>query len=106
MDLDRAIPMGLILNELVSNSFRHAFMNRVEGKIEVTLGKIEDQFVLVVKDNGLGIDNTLLDGKGIGLTLVKNLVKQLRGTIDIEKTKGTNFEIRFPIVNQNPIQIE
>lgn len=106
MDLDRAIPMGLILNELVSNSFRHAFMNRADGKIEVTLGKIEDQFVLVVKDNGLGIDNTLLDGKGIGLTLVKNLVKQLRGTIDIEKTQGTNFEIRFPIVNQNPIQIE
>lgn len=105
MDLDRAIPMGLILNELVSNSFRHAFMNRNHGKIEVSLGSVDNQFSLVVRDDGLGIDNGFFDGKGIGLTLVKNLVKQLRGTIDIEKTNGTNFEIRFPIRNENPIQI-
>lgn len=105
MDLDRAIPMGLILNELVSNSFRHAFLNRVQGKIEVSLGRLENQFVLVVKDNGLGMDDEVFDGKGIGLTLVRNLVKQLRGTIEIVKTNGTNFNIRFPILNENPIQI-
>lgn len=106
MDLDRAIPMGLILNELVSNSFRHAFMNRNRGKIEVSLGKIEDHFILVVSDDGLGIDSAVMDGKGMGLTLVKNLVKQLRGTIKIEKESGLAIEIRFPILNQNPIRIE
>lgn len=106
MDLDRAIPMGLILNELVSNSFRHAFMNRNRGKIEVSLGKIEDQFILVVSDDGLGIDSAVMDGKGMGLTLVKNLVKQLRGTIKIEKEGGLAIEIRFPILNQNPIRID
>lgn len=105
MDLDRAIPMGLILNELVSNSFRHAFMNRNYGKIEVNLGKMDEQFVLMVKDDGLGIGSDFLEGKGIGLTLVKNLVKQLRGTLVTEETNGTRFEIRFPIRNQNPIQI-
>lgn len=105
MDLDRAIPMGLILNELVSNSFRHAFMNRNYGKIEVSLGKMDEQFVLMVKDDGLGIGSDFLEGKGIGLTLVKNLVKQLRGTLVTEETNGTRFEIRFPIRNQNPIQI-
>ncbi|MBM9548003.1 sensor histidine kinase [Leptospira sp. 201903074] len=105
MDLDRAIPMGLILNELVSNSFRHAFMNRSRGKIEVSLGKMGDQFILVVKDDGLGIGIDFLDGKGIGLTLVRNLVKQLRGTLATEKTNGTCFEIRFPIRNENAIQI-
>lgn len=105
MDLDRAIPIGLILNELVSNSFRHAFMNRNYGKIEVNLGKTDEQFVLMVKDDGLGIGSDFLEGKGIGLTLVKNLVKQLRGTLVTEETNGTRFEIRFPIRNQNPIQI-
>ncbi|TGL40349.1 sensor histidine kinase [Leptospira perdikensis] len=105
MDLDRAIPMGLILNELVSNSFRHAFMNRNYGKIEVSLGKMDDLFVLIVEDDGLGLGTDFLDGKGIGLTLVKNLVKQLRGTLLTEETNGTRFEIRFPILNQNPIQI-
>ncbi|TGL88769.1 sensor histidine kinase [Leptospira congkakensis] len=105
MDLDRAIPMGLILNELVSNSFRHAFLNRNHGKIEVNLSQLQNNFVFVIKDNGLGMEDVLSDGKGIGLTLVKNLVKQLRGTIIIEKKNGTVFEIRFPTLNQNPIQI-
>ncbi len=105
MDLDRAIPMGLILNELVSNSFRHAFLNRNHGCIEVSLSQMESDFVLVIKDNGHGMDDVIFDGKGIGLTLVKNLVKQLRGTIVIEKNNGTIFEIRFPRLNQNPIQI-
>lgn len=105
MDLDRAIPMGLILNELVSNSFRHAFMSRNFGKIDVHLGKVEDQFLLIVKDDGPGIDNSVLDGRGMGLTLVKNLVKQLRGTIVFEKRSGAIIEIKFPIVNQNPIHI-
>lgn len=106
MDLDRAIPMGLILNELVSNSFRHAFMKRNHGKIEVSLGRIEDQFLLIVKDDGGGIDSAVMDSKGMGLTLVKNLVKQLRGIMKIEKESGLAIEIRFPILNQNPIHIE
>ncbi|TGK55535.1 sensor histidine kinase [Leptospira kanakyensis] len=105
MDLDRAIPMGLILNELVSNSFRHAFLNRNHGRIEVNLTQRQNEFIFVVKDNGLGMEEILFDGKGIGLTLVKNLVKQLRGTMLIEKKNGTVFEIRFPTFNQNPIQI-
>ncbi|MCW7493541.1 sensor histidine kinase [Leptospira sp. 2 VSF19] len=105
MDLDRAIPMGLILNELVSNSFRHAFMNRNEGKIEVSLGRIADQFLLIVKDNGGGTENVEMEVKGMGLTLVKNLVKQLRGTIKIENENGMNIEIKFPILNENSIHI-
>ncbi|PJZ83965.1 sensor histidine kinase [Leptospira harrisiae] len=105
MDLDRAIPMGLILNELVSNSFRHAFMNRNHGKIIVNLGKTINQFVLVVKDDGNGIDNSILDGKGMGLSLVRNLVKQLRGTMEIKKENGATVEIKFPILNESQIHI-
>ncbi|PJZ44549.1 sensor histidine kinase [Leptospira brenneri] len=104
MDLDRAIPMGLILNELVSNSFRHAFLNRSHGKIEVNLSKVNQNFVLAVKDNGPGMEKIFQD-KGIGLTLVQNLVKQLRGTINISNNLGANFEIQFPVLNKDQIQI-
>ncbi|PKA27440.1 sensor histidine kinase [Leptospira levettii] len=104
MDLDRAIPIGLILNELVSNCFRHAFKVEHKGIIEVSLGKLEEEFVLVVKDNGIGMDVDS-EEKGMGLMLVRNLVKQLQGTILIGTQKGLTFEIRFPIKNLNPLKI-
>ncbi|XDD48259.1 sensor histidine kinase [Leptospira sp. WS39.C2] len=104
LDLDRAIPIGLILNELVSNGFQHAFKNDNEGFIEVSLGKLGDYFVLIVRDNGVGMQNDL-EAKGIGLMLVRNLVKQLRGTLIIGSQNGVSFEIRFPIINGNPLNI-
>lgn len=105
MDLDRAIPIGLILNELVSNSFRHAFTKEDKGMIEVSLGRLGEEFVLVVKDNGLGLEREWSESKGIGIMLVKNLVKQLKGKISFDGQKGTYVEIKFPLVNVNPIQI-
>lgn len=104
MDLDRAIPIGLILNELVSNCFRHAFKYGKQGFIEVSMGRLNDEFVLIVRDNGIGMEIDP-DGKGIGLMLVRNLVKQLRGNLVIGSSQGVSFEIRFPIINANPIQI-
>ncbi|TGL19930.1 sensor histidine kinase [Leptospira yanagawae] len=105
MDLDRAIPIGLILNELVSNSFRHAFKKEDKGIIEVSLGKLNDEFVLIIKDNGLGSEGELMEAKGIGIMLVKSLVKQIKGKIIFDSDHGMTTEIRFPLVNANPIQI-
>ncbi|TGL75965.1 sensor histidine kinase [Leptospira jelokensis] len=105
MDLDRAIPIGLILNELVSNAFRHAFKKEDKGIIEVSLGKLSDEYVLVIKDNGLGSEVELSESKGIGIMLVKNLVKQIKGKIIFDNTIGMNVEIRFPLVNDSPIEI-
>ncbi|EOQ88713.1 histidine kinase [Leptospira yanagawae serovar Saopaulo str. Sao Paulo = ATCC 700523] len=105
MDLDRAIPIGLILNELVSNSFRHAFKKEDKGIIEVSLGKLNDEFVLIIKDNGLGSEGELMEAKGIGIMLVKSLVKQIKGKIIFDSDHGMTAEIRFPLVNANPIQI-
>ncbi|MGV3664736.1 MAG: sensor histidine kinase [Leptospira bouyouniensis] len=104
LDLDRAIPIGLILNELVSNCFRHAFKNGQKGIIEVSFGKLSNEFVLVVRDNGSGMEVDL-DNKGIGLMLVRNLVKQLRGNLMISIKEGVIFEIKFPQINANPIEI-
>ncbi|MCW7463682.1 sensor histidine kinase [Leptospira limi] len=104
MDLDRAIPIGLILNELVSNCFRHAFKKEQKGIIEVSLGILGEEFVLVIRDNGIGM-NIESEDKGIGLMLVRNLVKQLQGTILIGTENGLTFEIRFPKTNLNPVKI-
>ena len=96
LDIDTAIPCGLILNELISNSLKHAFKHG-RGKINILLYLDYNNFVLSVFDNGNGLpenfDVTYADTPG--LQLVNTLVRQLDGFIDIEKSDGTKFKIVF-----------
>jgi two-component sensor histidine kinase/DNA-binding response OmpR family regulator len=96
-----AVPFGLVVNELLSNAFKHAFVNRAEGKIEVSLSTAEKGAVrLTVSDDGVGLPegfdfNTT---KTLGLHLVKILVEdQLRGRLEIISEKGTTFTIAFDV---------
>jgi two-component sensor histidine kinase len=97
--MDDAVPVGLILNELVSNSLKHAFPNGEKGDIKVNVhsasnGKIE----MVVSDNGVGLPEKMVikSLKTLGLQLVHSLaLKQLRGTLDINRKGGTQFTIGF-----------
>lgn len=101
LDIDTAIPCGLIVNELVSNALKHAFKNRSEGCIGVEL-RSEDQYRLVVWDDGIGFPVTF-DYKmtsSLGLQLVNSLVHQLNGTINLSQETGTRFEVIFPGVSQ------
>ncbi|MEQ8546584.1 MAG: histidine kinase dimerization/phosphoacceptor domain -containing protein [Cyclobacteriaceae bacterium] len=98
LDIDTAIPVGLILNELISNAFKHAFINSVEGQL--TLGLQEDQdgnYELTVKDSGPGIpDHFDIDNaKSLGLRLVKSLCKQLYGSSTYSYSNGAQFLITF-----------
>jgi len=108
--IDTAVPCGLIINELVSNSMKHAFPDPRTGEIKVLLHEIEEsinsksafrnphsEIELVVSDNGAGISGDIYHGipRSLGLTLVNALVKQLRGTIEVSAAKGTEFRIRF-----------
>ncbi|MEE8432421.1 MAG: ATP-binding protein, partial [Candidatus Desulfatibia sp.] len=98
-DLENAIPCGLIINELVSNSLKHAFHQQEEGNISIVLQSInEDELELTVSDDGVGIPEEL-DIRGtesMGLHLVKVLAgHQLDGTIDLDRTGGTQFNIKF-----------
>jgi len=98
LDINRAIPCGLIINELVSNSLKHAFPDERNG--EITLKMYEDRrnkHTLIVKDNGIGFPEGLDFRKTetLGMQLVGDLVKQLKGKIELKTEEGTEFNIVF-----------
>jgi len=97
LNIDTAVPCGLIISELVSNSLKYAFPNGMSGEILVSLKCIDNKYQLIIKDNGVGmpaeIDLNNLDT--LGLLLVSNLTEQLDGEITINRENGTEFIIRF-----------
>lgn len=98
LDIDRTVSCGLIINELVSNSLKHAFPGRRKGKILVELQVLPDEILdLRVSDDGIGIRKGLEPGKTetLGLKLVSMLVEKLRGDIEIICKRGTTFRITF-----------
>jgi two-component sensor histidine kinase len=99
LDVDTAIPCGLIINELVSNSFKYAFESRTGGQVYVKLRREGDKFLLRVEDNGIGLpaDFELEENESLGLQLVLNLTAQLGGDISLKCSKGTCFEITFTL---------
>jgi two-component sensor histidine kinase/CheY-like chemotaxis protein len=104
LSLDTAIPCGLIINELVSNSLKYAFLNKQSGKIIIYLQKDSDSSLrLTVGDSGIGIPENIdwQSTKSLGLRIVHNLTRQLKGTISLERNCGTTFHINFPKLEKN-----
>jgi two-component sensor histidine kinase len=98
--INQASPIGLIINELISNSLKYAFPNEREGKIDVSMKKTDNELNLVIKDDGVGMPDDLdwKNSKSLGLKLVRTLVEnQLDGSVDMESTNGTKFTIKFNI---------
>jgi len=98
LDINTAIPCGLIINELVTNSIKYAFPDGGSGTIGVDLySKYEDEYVLIVDDDGIGIseDIDFQNTDTLGLQLVNNLTKQLEGSIDLNRENGTKIKIVF-----------
>ncbi len=99
LDIDAAIPCGLIINELIANSLKYAFPNGKEGEIRLELYLENDSEVtLSISDDGIGIPeyHRFAKTEKLGLSLVRDLVAQLKGTIEVSTCKGTLFKIRFP----------
>jgi len=100
IESERLISVGLIVNELVSNSLKYAFPNDRKGNISVTLEKrSQEKLSLSISDNGVGLPAGFDFEKAttLGLLLVKNLTKQLGGTFEISQNKETEFKILFPL---------
>ncbi|HZV12551.1 MAG TPA: PAS domain-containing protein [Candidatus Kapabacteria bacterium] len=98
LDVNAAIPCGLIINELVSNSLKYAFPGNRKGKISIVFAKDErGGYCCTVSDNGIGLPNEVDLGHSstLGLQLVDTLVHQLGGNIDISRESGTTFRINF-----------
>ena len=97
LEIDKALPCGLILNELLTNSLEHAFSNKKAGEINIELKQDGKKYTLDVTDNGNGLPNdfNLKRSKSLGLQIVQRLVKQLKGKISVTDDKGTKFNIEF-----------
>jgi two-component sensor histidine kinase len=97
IELDKAIPCGIIINELLSNAFKYAFKNKNKGTINISFREVEKQYNLIVSDNGVGFPNSdnIKEVDTMGLQLVNALIGQLGGTLKTETQKGTTFNISF-----------
>ncbi len=98
LSVDAAISCGLIVNELVSNSLKHAFEGRARGRIRVDLHAENAHVKLEVADNGVGIpaDLDFRNPATLGLKLVCIFTEQVGGSIELDRREGTRFVIRFP----------
>ncbi len=118
-DMDVAVPLGIIVNELVSNSLKHAFPGRDNGEIQIELHTDENgehrkecnrytSFVLTVSDNGVGIpeDLNIEDLDSLGFQLITTLVDQLDGELELKRNDGTEFAIRFTVKEENNNQTQ
>lgn len=97
LPVDVAIPCGLIINELVSNSLKYAFPSGGDGVVSVLVAKKSNVFQVEVIDTGVGLPEGFLfeNQETLGVSLVKNLVMQLRGTITVKNDPGAHFVITF-----------
>ena len=107
-DMDTAVPLGMIINELFSNSLKHAFSGRAKGEIQIKLrreGNKKDRckstsFTLDVSDNGVGIpENFEIESlNSLGFQLVASLVDQLDGEFVLKRDNGMKFTMRFTVI--------
>ena len=98
LGVDTAIPCGVIVNELVANSLKHAFPGDRTGEITVSFREVDGQYAMVFKDDGIGLpeDLDISCPSSLGLTIVNALTGQLGGRIDIARNGGSEIRIRFP----------
>lgn len=97
VDIDTAIPLGLILNELITNAFKYAFNDSKQNELKVELIAGTEFHELTISDNGSGLPHSIdLDkANSLGLRLVKRLVRQLQGKLDYQTNNGAVFRIKF-----------
>ena len=98
LNINTAIPCGLIVNELISNALKHGFPDGRKGELEIRFHKVaQDGFLLRIRDNGVGIPQALDIHKTdtLGMQIVNTLVGQIDGRLELDRRHGTAFELRF-----------
>ena len=98
LDVSQAVPLGLILNEAITNSIKYAFPGNMEGVITISLSNTNlDNYLLTISDNGIGMPVHVKDKKpgSLGMSLMKGLSEDIDGTFSIENNNGTIIKISF-----------
>ncbi|MDO9044311.1 MAG: PAS domain S-box protein [Methanobacteriaceae archaeon] len=100
MGIETAVPCGLLVNELITNSMKHAFPNELSGNISIVLKEYDD-YEIIISDDGIGFpkDINIDESNSLGLQIVSNLINQIDGTIEINNSHGTQFKIKFQELN-------
>ncbi|HYH19971.1 MAG TPA: DUF4118 domain-containing protein [Azospirillum sp.] len=96
LGIDCGVRLGIIINELVAEAFRHAFPSTDLGHIDVTFRREDDEYVLTVADNGIGVTE-LVDEDGAEYALAQRLALQLEGYLDVRSEHGVRVSLRFPL---------
>jgi PAS domain S-box-containing protein len=98
LPIDMAVPCGLIINELASNSLKYAFPEDKRGEVNITFGQSDAQYILCVSDTGIGLPEGFDPerGKSLGMKLVRMLTEQLCGELECRNGVGTTFAVKFP----------
>jgi len=101
LSIDKSIPIGLMVNELITNAVKHAFPEEREGNIVISLNKNQNLLEIRVKDNGIGMPNRInfQNPSTLGLKLVTILAEQLDGNVRVYRRKGTSIKCVFPVGN-------
>jgi two-component sensor histidine kinase len=97
LHMDLVVSIGMIINELVTNSLKYAFTDRTNGKIRVALSETSNLFQLEVSDNGIGIPESIdvAGANSFGYKMVRAFVQKLKGTMQIARDRGTTIQIQF-----------
>ena len=99
IDVDKAIPLGLILNELISNAFKHAYQNQPNPRLTVNLAYPDPhELNICIQDNGAGmpaVDEK--QRKTFGMKIVTTLIKELKGSLNVRSENGTTYDLHIPI---------
>jgi two-component sensor histidine kinase len=99
LPVDQAIPCALVVNEVLSNAFKHAFRGKTQGVLSVSAKQTDDHISIIIKDDGVGIpgDIDIYKTTSLGLKLIRNLVLQLHGSVTITSNQGTKVMVEFPL---------
>jgi two-component sensor histidine kinase len=95
LNVNTAIPCGLILNELLTNCYKYAFQGRTKGLIDIEFTSIGNMLRLVVKDNGVGLKQNYKESESLGMVVIQSLSEQLDGDYRFTVDNGTKFELKF-----------
>src|SRR6056297_174931 len=93
--INQAMPVGLLVNEILINAFKHAFKEKEEGEISVKLFEEESRIFLNISDNGVGFDPSGDENNTLGTTLIKTFAGQLEAEMEVDSSEGTSYHINF-----------
>jgi two-component sensor histidine kinase len=96
LDVDTVMPMGLLVNEIITNAFKYAYTDIKHPSLTISLKNNDKQLQLHVADNGIGMNNAVASSNGFGKKLISALTKQLKATCKVQANNGTHYDILIP----------